>query len=87
MLPRQYVTMPGKVSSKTRQSYMATGDAVRVHMSTNPVPTISKTDQTNDWFESLQRCFGWNNRVDQQPQPARPSPSRVHSRALPEALQ
>jgi len=36
-------------------------------MSTNPVPTISKTDQTRDWFGSLERCFGWNDRAEQKP--------------------
>ncbi len=43
------------------------GDAVRIRMSTNPVPTISKTDQTRDWFGSLERCFGWNDRAEQKP--------------------
>ena len=43
------------------------GDVVRVRMSTNPVPTISKTDQTADWFTSLERCFGWNDRIEQKP--------------------
>ena len=41
--------------------------AVRVRMSTNPVPTISKTDQTDDWFGSLERCFAWNDRMEQKP--------------------
>lgn len=36
-------------------------------MSPNPVPTINKADQTTDWFESLDRCFGWNERVEQKP--------------------
>lgn len=43
------------------------GDHVRVRMSPNPVPTINKADQTTDWFESLDRCFGWNERVEQKP--------------------
>ena len=43
------------------------GDAVRIRMSTNPVPTISQTDQTRDWFGSLERCFGWNDRAEQKP--------------------
>ncbi len=51
---------------KQRQE-LARGDSVRVRMSTNPVPTISKTDQTRDWFASLERCFGWNDRAEQKP--------------------
>lgn len=37
---------------------------------TNPttqVPTINRTDQTTDWFSSLQRCFNWSDRIDQKP--------------------
>lgn len=51
---------------KQRQE-LARGDTVRVRMSTNPVPTISKTDQTDDWFGSLERCFAWNDRLEQKP--------------------
>lgn len=51
---------------KQRQE-LARGDVVRVRMSTNPVPTISKTDQTDDWFGSLERCFAWNDRMEQKP--------------------
>jgi hypothetical protein len=45
------------------------GDSVLVRMSPHPVPTISKTDQTDDWFCSLERCFGWNDRFEQKPLP------------------
>ncbi len=31
------------------------------------VPTINRTDQTTDWFGSLQRCFNWSDRVEQKP--------------------
>jgi NAD+ kinase len=51
---------------KGRQE-LARGDAVRVRMSTHPVPTISKADSTNDWFDTLNRCFGWNERLEQKP--------------------
>ncbi|BDA47453.1 NAD kinase 2, chloroplastic [Coccomyxa sp. Obi] len=51
---------------KQRQE-LQRGDAVRVRMSTNPVPTISKMDQTRDWFGALERCFGWNDRAEQKP--------------------
>lgn len=50
---------------KGRQE-LARGDAVRVRMSTHPVPTISKADSTNDWFDTLNRCFGWNERLEQK---------------------
>ncbi|GMH36488.1 hypothetical protein BSKO_04356 [Bryopsis sp. KO-2023] len=43
------------------------GDAVKVRMSRHPVPTISAEDQTGDWFSSLERCFGWNDRLQQKP--------------------
>ena len=54
------------MSAACRQE-LQRGDAVRIRMSTNPVPTISKTDQTRDWFGSLERCFGWNDRAEQKP--------------------
>lgn len=43
------------------------GDGVKVCMSRYPVPTISRADQTQDWFSSLERCFGWNERLQQKP--------------------
>lgn len=44
------------------------GDSIRVRMSPNPVPTIDHLEQTIDWFGSLDRCFGWNDRgAEQQP--------------------
>ncbi|KAK9824097.1 hypothetical protein WJX72_007721 [[Myrmecia] bisecta] len=49
---------------KQRQE-LQRGDAVRVRMSPNPVPTINKTDGSADWFASLERCFGWNDRKEQ----------------------
>eukprot|EP00878_Enallax_costatus_P011014 GHUV01011504.1.p1 GENE.GHUV01011504.1~~GHUV01011504.1.p1 ORF type:complete len:438 (+),score=175.42 GHUV01011504.1:507-1820(+) len=42
------------------------GDSVFVRMSENPVPTINRADLTTDWFESLERCFRWSNRVEQK---------------------
>lgn len=58
---------------KQRQE-LQPGDYVNVRMSPNPVPTINKTDQTNDWFTSLERCFGWNERVEQKvPSPKSPT--------------
>jgi NAD+ kinase len=42
------------------------GDMLRVHMSPNPVATIDRVNQTRDWTDSLDRCFGWSNRVTQK---------------------
>lgn len=42
------------------------GDVLRVRMSPNPVATINRIDQTSDWMHSLDRCFGWSNRVTQK---------------------
>ena len=50
---------------KQRQE-LERGDRVRVRMSPNPVPTIDRLDQTIDWFGSLDRCFGWNDRGAEQ---------------------
>ena len=36
-------------------------------MSSNPVPTINRTDLTGDWFDSLERCFKWSDRLQQKP--------------------
>jgi len=43
------------------------GDRVRVRMSRHPVPTVTRFNQTTDWFNNLERCFGWNERVEQKP--------------------
>ena len=42
------------------------GDSLRVCMSENPVATINRVDQTQDWMSSLDRCFGWSNRIPQR---------------------
>lgn len=38
---------------------------MHVELSPNPVPTIDFMDQTVDWFASVDRCFGWNDRLEQ----------------------
>jgi len=43
------------------------GDVMRVRMSPNPVATINRIDQTQDWMSSLNRCFGWSHRLVQRP--------------------
>ena len=58
---------------------MLKGDHVRVRMSPNPVPTINKADQTTDWFGSLERCFGWNERMEQKPLEGQKSPAKALS--------
>ena len=55
-----WVSFDGKARHELKR-----GDAVRVRMSPYPLPTINKADQTNDWFSSLGRCLGWNERVEQ----------------------
>jgi NAD+ kinase len=57
-----WVSFDGKQRQELRR-----GDRLCVRMSPNPVPTINKVDQTNDWFCSLERCFGWNDRYEQKP--------------------
>lgn len=43
------------------------GDSIMVRMSEYPMPSINKTDETDDWFKSLVRCLRWNERLDQIP--------------------
>eukprot|EP01026_Neomeris_dumetosa_P008408 TRINITY_DN1268_c0_g1_i3.p2 TRINITY_DN1268_c0_g1~~TRINITY_DN1268_c0_g1_i3.p2 ORF type:complete len:386 (+),score=39.83 TRINITY_DN1268_c0_g1_i3:338-1495(+) len=57
-----WVSFDGKHNQEIQK-----GDWLRVRMSTKPVPTINKHDLTNDWFNSLDRCFNWSNRTLQQP--------------------
>lgn len=61
------------ICSVLRPCPMQRGDSVRVRMSPYPVPTINNMDQTADWFASIERCFRWSERVEQQPMPP-PSP-------------
>jgi NAD+ kinase len=42
------------------------GDVLRVTMSSHPVATVNRIDQTQDWMEGLDRCFGWSNRLTQK---------------------
>jgi NAD+ kinase len=57
-----WVSFDGK-----RRHELRRGDSVTVRMSDFPLPTISKSDQTDDWFESLGRCLQWNERLEQAP--------------------
>ncbi|KAG0557420.1 hypothetical protein KC19_11G128700 [Ceratodon purpureus] len=50
---------------KNRQQ-LSKGESMRISMSEFPMPTVNKHDQTEDWFGSLSRCFGWNQRIEQR---------------------
>lgn len=50
---------------KNRQQ-LCRGESMRISMSEFPMPTVNKHDQTEDWFGSLSRCFGWNQRIEQR---------------------
>eukprot|EP00798_Chlamydomonas_sp_ICE-L_P027000 gene27000-9018_t len=57
----------GRVSFDGRNSMeLCQGDRLRVRMSENPLPTINKVDLTEDWFDSLSRCFRWSDRLEQK---------------------
>ena len=49
-----------------RAQELLRGDSVKVRMSDSPVPTINKVDLTDDWFDSLSRCFQWSDRTQQK---------------------
>eukprot|EP00798_Chlamydomonas_sp_ICE-L_P002787 gene2787-12662_t len=53
------------VDGRNRQE-LKQGDRVKVRMSKSPVPTINKVDLTDDWFDSLSRCFRWSDRTEQK---------------------
>jgi NAD+ kinase len=71
-----YAKLELRIAGNARSSALATfdgkfpfelqpGDALRVELSPHPVPTIDNNDQTIDWFNSIDRCFGWNDRTEQ----------------------
>jgi len=49
------------------------GEVLRITTSVHPVPSISKTDQLHDWFESLADCLHWNVRQTQKSIGSRPA--------------
>lgn len=57
-----WVSFDGKYRQELQR-----GDVLRVRMSPNPVATVNRVNQTQDWVSSLDRCFGWSNRISQQP--------------------
>ena len=72
-----YAQLQLRISGDARSGALATfdgkhmqellpGDSVHVRMSPHPVPTINFRDQTLDWFDSIERCFRWNERTEQK---------------------
>jgi NAD+ kinase len=72
-----YAQLVLKIAGDARSSAVATfdgkfitemmpGDSIHVKMSPHPVPTINYEDQTTDWFNSIERCFKWNDRLEQK---------------------
>ena len=43
------------------------GDSVQIQMSSYPVPTINRGDNSADWLDSLKRSFNFNTRPRQRP--------------------
>ena len=43
------------------------GRYISITTSEYPLPTISRSDQLNDWFEGLATCLHWNQRQKQLP--------------------
>jgi len=60
------------------------GDVLRITTSVHPVPSISKTDQLHDWFESLADCLHWNVRQPQKSFESKPAgiPASISSSSL-----
>lgn len=56
-----WVSFDGK-----KRQQLCKGESMRISMSEFPMPTVNKHDQTEDWFGSLSRCFGWNQRIEQR---------------------
>lgn len=52
-----------------RRQQLSRGDSIRICMSQHPLPTVNKSDQTDDWFQSLVRCLNWNERLEQKALP------------------
>ncbi|XP_064610741.1 uncharacterized protein LOC135474966 [Liolophura sinensis] len=55
------------------------GDSVRITTARFPVPSVCKTDQIDDWFNSLAECLHWNVRKSQLPLSSRNSTGTLDS--------
>lgn len=53
------------------------GDEIEIKTSKWPLPAISKTDQTCEWFLSLAKCLHWNTRDQQKPMVSKHSSQRM----------
>ncbi len=42
-------------------------ESISITTSMNPLPSICRSDQINDWFEGLATCLNWNKRQHQLP--------------------
>ncbi|MCO5576392.1 hypothetical protein L7F22_030202 [Adiantum nelumboides] len=56
-----WVSFDGK-----KRQQLSRGDSLQICMSEHPLPTVNKSDQTDDWFRSLVRCLNWNERLEQK---------------------
>lgn len=43
------------------------GHILKIKGSNYPIPTISREDESKDWFEGLKNCLNWNLRQKQKP--------------------
>ncbi len=46
---------------------MHRGDYISIKSSPYCLPTVCSENTTDDWFNSLQRCLKWNERIIQKP--------------------
>lgn len=46
---------------------LTAGDSLVINAAEYPLPSICRTDQISDWFESLGNCLHWNQRKKQFP--------------------
>lgn len=53
------------------------GDYVTATLSCYPLPTVSDTDETSEWFSALARCLSWNQRERQKALPKTESKSAL----------
>jgi len=57
-----WVSFDGKHRKRLRK-----GQALRITMSTYPLPTVNKVDDTVDWFHGIASAFHFNERPLQRP--------------------
>lgn len=57
-----WFSVDGRYTTELKQSFY-----LSITTSEYPLPTISRSDQLNDWFEGLATCLHWNQRQKQLP--------------------